>query len=92
MLIEFLTPNDLTEKERQGFWDQDISMDDWNYMLIVPPNALHQVEYDEQEKADRYWEPKKFYLDNMLDYTLESKWFNNILFRGKMVGVGIVYH
>lgn len=94
MLIEFLTPDDLTEQERQSFRDQNIDMDHWNYMLIVPTNVLQKVTAENQDYYVGDWYPmdKFWLLSNLLPATYENKWFNNILFREKMVGVGIVYH
>lgn len=37
------------EKEREAFWDQGISLDDWDYMLLFPPEILVEEEYEDKE-------------------------------------------
>lgn len=42
------------EKERQEFWDQGISLDDWDYMLLFPSEILMEEEYEENDRWEDY--------------------------------------
>jgi len=76
--------NELTEEEQQYFWDNGISLDDWNYMMLFPPEILKE-------------DGGIFYCDNhhferMIESTYgEVEWYK-IEFRGKEYALGISYH
>ncbi len=90
----------LTKAEVKEFWDKGVCMDDWDVILILPPEILEEFEtddvvYDEdgyscRRKVKKY-RPKDYVFDSFLRGSYKDVWYK-IELDGKEVAVGVSYH
>lgn len=93
MKIDFLTREDLPKKDIEALWDEGVNMDDWDYVLIVPAEALEiDAALGNNEEPDKkYYAPKTYDLERLLTGVCDNRWYV-VNFRGERVGVGVAYH
>ena len=85
--ITVIQHGDLTQEEMDYFWDKGICLDDYDYMLVCPPNIIKKV-VDQEEPC---YEPISYTFERLLTGCFENKWYR-VNFRGKKVALGIAYH
>lgn len=90
-----LTRDELTYDEIRALWDQDVNMDDWDYIVLAPVDSLEYIEpsnndYDEYYKESNY-EQSDFYIDKLLNGCFDNIWYK-AKFRGKFYAIGVAYH
>ena len=97
----FPDSRDLTRQEIDDLWGQDVNLDDWDFMLIVPPDQVQ--EYDTTE--DVYspdtgrWRSVPCKALGPIEYALQrfevgccsNKWYR-VTFRGQRVAMLVTYH
>lgn len=76
--------NQLSEEEIQSLWDQDVNMDDWDCIIILPVGCLYREE-------DGDLTPHDYQIYRLLDHHGESTWYE-VRFRGEKCTLGIRYH
>lgn len=87
----FLQYEDLTENEIVDLWNQNVDLDDWDYMLVTDDltkfKRNEDKEYDESEYApiDEWCVPK------LLLGCCRNVWYR-VKFREKMQMMGVAYH
>lgn len=87
MIIEYLEHTDINQEEMEQFWRDGISLEDWDYMLLIPVEELVDVSGDGE---DIRWCPD-FRIENMLRGPALNIWYK-VEFRGKLQGVGVAFH
>ncbi len=93
IVIHFVTPDNLTNQDDESLWQQGVNTDDWDYMLLCPPDVVHEVKkYDDWDKSEIIvFECKDWTLDRMLTGGSHNRWYRAKL-RGKEWAIGIAYH
>lgn len=91
---------DMSQEVRQSLGDAGVDLDDWDCILICPPESIElqdEYEYTDHFDGKKYtvheYKPKSFYLDRLLERagTYDCKWHKTI-FQGEEVAIGIAYH
>ena len=89
--FELIMPEHITREEIEALWAQEVDMDDWDYIIVIPEDRV-------MEKEDTDWKgnPRKILVPE--DYNIErllrgsdNRWYK-ATFRGKQVALGISYH
>lgn len=87
--ILFINSDELTREERNAFWDQNINMDDWDYMVLLPSD------FPAQPKPNEYNMPlvtiEDYSVERLLRDNYKNRWYRGV-FRGKEYVIGITYH
>ena len=94
MIIELLFPPDLTDDDRKSLRDQGVSMDDWDYIFLVPLDAIQRATPLFGDDDEEEWQPIDYQMDmHMLSArsAYETAW-HKVDFRGKEQGIGLRYH
>ena len=101
MKAEILTPDELTREEVDVFWEQGVTMDDWDYLVLAPAETVivEKVERNEwnwqtgREELREVAEVSqtKYVLDRLLTGSCLNEWYL-ATFRGKEYAVGVAYH
>lgn len=84
-----ITPDNLTRQEKDFLWDQNVNMDDWDYMLLLPSDTevtKYTNEYDKETV-----EPNNYEVNRLLTGCCSNRWYY-ITFRGDKYLAGIAYH
>jgi len=75
----------ITDAEIKELRNQGVNCDDWDYMLIGPPDILRTA----------YLGPslvlKSHTIEQMMNGCFDNKW-HLVEFRGKRVALGVAYH
>lgn len=87
---------DLTRAEIDDLWTEGVDCDDWDYMVVCPPDVLKETEREEEGDWDTAhtvptWEPKDYSLGRILTGCCSNQWYK-VKFRGKQVAIGVAYH
>lgn len=83
------------ELEREiidSLWDQDIDMDDWDYLLFIPKKfskEFRECACHTEKKNERI--PEKYNLSRILTGSCRNVWYE-CTFKGKSGYLGIAYH
>lgn len=89
--------DNMSWEEIEEFWELGVNMDDWDYMLICPADAVRE------EKSDVYDEyvgeifehtryiPCNWYLERMLTGCCDNTWYK-VTYKGVDVAIGVAYH
>lgn len=102
MKLEILTPDELTPEDEDVLRAADISLDDFDYIVIAPPDTLIGVpdtrrERDEDDmphdvSCERLIPSDDYYILEQLMWNVsQAQWFR-VEFRGKLVALGMAYH
>lgn len=86
MILEMLTRLELTKDEIQSLWDQQVSMDDWDYLLVVNPKDVFS------EESGEFHVHYAYPLERLLDGCCSNEWYGLINFRNKECFIGVAYH
>jgi len=82
--LEMWLPGQLYLEGNQGIidalWDAGICMDDWDYLVVGPPDIL-----DSQEEPLNYWH------EQILRGCSSNRWYL-VRLNGTQVAVGVAYH
>lgn len=87
MQIEYIDRVSITKDESEQLRRAGVSLDDWDYMLIIPADELSYYE----ACGETVYEPKGFYIEQMLRGCANNIW-HKVQFRGEIRGVGVAYH
>ena len=87
MRAEVLTPDELTRKDIDSFWNQNVCMDDWDYIVLAPEKSIEQCEGAEGLE----YNPTEYTLERILVGCCSNRWYS-AMFRGKKYAVGVAYH
>jgi len=49
MQATVLTPDELTQEDIDSLWNQNVCMDDWDYIVFAPEDSITPVEYEDHE-------------------------------------------
>lgn len=74
----------LDDSERAALRDQGVDMDDWDYMLVCPPEVASETTHDSTV-------PDSYTLSRLLTGCCSNRWYR-VKFRGRDVSLGIAYH
>lgn len=91
--------DELTEAEWDSLRKQDVDLDDWDFLLLVPPEMVEQVEVEDAEWKDGWWQkvmvkqwrPREYTLERFETGCYRNKWYR-VNFRGKDVALLVAYH
>lgn len=101
MPLEFF--EDLPREDIESLWNQEVCMDDWDYLLVCPVEEFEEHEVDCEiyiyDGASGYMEdskktvynPKSWNLSRLLTGCCSNDWYK-AKFRGKEVMIGVAYH
>jgi len=87
---------DLTDEDVAAFWEQGVSMDDWDVMVLIegPDDVLDAWDdrSDDPSEVDTIsYTPKLYVIERMVDGRYETRW-HKAEFRGRRYAVGVAYH
>ena len=88
MKITFEFYEKLPESAIQSLWDQNICMDDWDYLLFFENSEL----FEKSEYFDTILVPKSYVMGTLLSGCSSNKWFPVDDFMGRKGVIGIAYH
>ena len=101
MRATVLTRDELTGEDVEEFWQQNVDMDDWDYIVLAPVETIEEEvekwhEYDwnkgrEVERERTAWTQKEYALDRLLTGCCHNEWYK-ATFRGEVYAVGVAYH
>lgn len=92
--------NDLTKDEVDSLWAQDVDLDDWDFILVIPPDQVEEHEETDTAYSDeRGWHkvsvkelrPKAYSLMRFEVGCGDNKWYR-VNFRCKQVAMLVAYH
>jgi hypothetical protein len=84
MKVEMLTRYDLTNEEVEYLWNHHVSLDDWDYMLIVDSSELLS--------EGRFDVSFAYPLERLLTGCCDNIWYVPIRFRNQICAIGVAYH
>lgn len=85
--ILLLLPGQLNREQKDWLWEQQVDMDDVNFILFIPPEMLEADEYSELLK------PKSWVIEDLcLGRCQSSRWHIVEFGDGIKRGVGVSYH
>lgn len=84
MIITLLTPNELTDADRESLWPQGVNLDDWDYLVLAPVGTLC-VNNDDQDSP--YGQDDST-LEKLLTGACDNRWYK-ATFRGTEYALGI---
>lgn len=88
MNIILLTPDEITDKDVQSFWDQGVCMDDWDYMFLLPSDTeMITTCYDNE----MVMEPINYTIQRLLNGSCENRWYMGF-YKEEPCVIGIAYH
>lgn len=87
--ISLLLPSNLKREQKDWFWEQNVSMDDVDFILISPPEILEW----RLEEGRFVLRPKEWLLEDLCLRRCQSAKWHIIQFEEEVnKGVGISYH
>ena len=89
MDIKFFTPNDLDDCDADCLWEQNINMDDWDYMFLFPAGSvkMNTIVYDNEV----VFEPEDYTVSNLLRGCCDNRWYQG-MYQEEPYIIGIAYH
>lgn len=92
-MIKFEFHDILDEETIEALWDQDVNMDDWDYLLFVPKKFKNQFQDIEEDVGVRgKKEPISYQIAGLLNGRCANAWYPVKNFKGKKGIVGVAYH
>jgi hypothetical protein len=93
MRAEILTPDELTHQDIDAFWEQDVNMDDWDYIVLAPPETITATQRRDEWNGTECteWDQQVYEFDRILVGSSSNRWYK-AAFRGKEYAVGVAYH
>lgn len=87
-MIKFEMHEKLSNHVIEALWEQEVNMDDWDYVLFV------ENEYKNQfiEERDGTLTPKNYDVEHLLHGCCDNKWYSVTDFFGKPGIIGVAYH
>jgi len=84
--------DDITRDEIQSFWDQDVRMDDWDYMLLIEdPDGNFLTRNEPPDYSEAQLCPTIYGIHELLHGCCFNRWYR-ATFREIKYAVGIAYH
>jgi len=91
--FEYYDTTELTDEERDALWEQDVCMDDWDYMLFHEAEGdLDEFEWIEPEEFTTCLTPADFYIERLLNGSCYNRWYKVQNFKGRKGILGVAYH
>lgn len=94
-MIKFEFHEDLDRETIDSLWEQDIDMDDWDYVLFVPKKYESEFEKDEDSWRGQgrlgTVRPKSCQVDRLMNGSCANVWYT-CKFMGKQGILGVAYH
>ena len=83
--------SELTREEEDQLRNQNIDLDDWNYMIFIPMEEMGETGEDD---GSTVWRPKEYYIERIITTAghYEAKWYIDIKFNGGIYGLGVQHH
>jgi hypothetical protein len=94
MKATLLMPEDLTHQEKVSLWDQNVILDDWDFMVLTDPSSLQEITFkDDWDNSERKgFCQNEETLDRLLKIGgYEGVWYK-ATFQGVEYAIGIRYH
>lgn len=91
-MIKFEMHEELTDEVLQRLWDQNISMDDWDYVLFLEEKYKDRFYLQEEDNELMIVNSTSFYIDSLLQGCCANKWFYVKDFMGRSGILGVAYH
>lgn len=102
MKLELLTPDELTPDEVESLSEQGVGMDDWDYLILAPLDA---VSVRTTRRDDWNWEtgreesrdveeicPNEYLLERLLVGCCANVWYQARLRSDDKRAIGVAYH
>lgn len=83
----------VTTEEVKDLWDKGVDLDDWDYIIVLPPETLKEssiINFYTKEKETMF-EQKIDRLDRLLTGSCADTWYK-VEFRGELRALGVAYH
>ena len=79
--FQILMITGLKDDERDELWKQGVFLDDWDYILVLPLEAMDTVALV----------PVSYQIERLLTGCCNNRWYTPV-FRNKKVFMGVAYH
>jgi len=83
--------DDYDQDDVDSFWDQNICMDDWDYIILAPVNVLTEVDAKNWEDKPIKKYVASYPLERLRVGCCDNVWYKGT-FRGVEYAVGVAYH
>jgi hypothetical protein len=91
MDFSFVYVDELPQAVQDSLWEQGVSLDDTDYMLITYNiNLFHNIENETLEEAQRVL-PEDYNIERLINRADDNRWYR-VKIVGKDAVVGIAYH
>lgn len=101
MEARVLTPDEITDEEINDLWNQDICMEDWDYIVLAPVDSIYPyiseeeilyATYTPEERGERTeYRTNEYACQQILVGCSFNRWYLG-KFRGTEYAIGIAYH
>jgi hypothetical protein len=96
----FPDSNDLSSKDYDNLRDQGVNFDDWDFVLVVPPDQVEKIEEAGREWKDGDWvdvhinrlRPIGCYALSRFEIGCYANRWYLVDFRGEQVAMLVAYH
>lgn len=89
--FSFLQYEDLTRDEIEDLWNQNVDLDDWDYMLVTDDLTQFKLNEDKEEYDESEYIPIEWCVSKLLTGCCRNVWYR-VKFREKMQMMGVAYH
>ena len=91
--FEYYDNTELTDEERDALWDQDVCMDDWDYMLFHEVEGdLDKLEWIEHQDLMSCFTRPDSNIERLLTGCCYNLWYKVKNFKGRKGVLGVAYH
>lgn len=91
LTLQLLRPEDVTREDSERFWDQGVCMDDWNYIVLAPPEVVETPADPEAGSCGELVGDFAEELERLLTGCYDNRW-HLAQYRGQTYAVGVAYH
>jgi hypothetical protein len=91
-MIRFEMHETLDQETILKLWDQNIIMDDWNYVLFIDEEFNSEFLEIPHFPTTILLHPKSIYISDLLQGSYENRWYAVNDFMGRKGILGVAYH
>lgn len=92
--FEYYDASELTDEDRQDLWDQDVCMDDWDYLLFSEVEGpMDKIDWIiESDNVEIEFYPADYNVEKLLTGCCNNRWHKVKNFKGRQGVLGVAYH
>lgn len=91
--LEVWFPDDVQQDAAliEDLWNAGVCMDDWDYLVIGPPEMLEEIDEKDGEALQRGYGPRDYGVEQLLHGLCDNRWYR-VTLRGQAFALGVAYH